>query len=63
MKMTVGELRDKLDDYGDHLEVAVVVTNEDSDFGFERILRNIQVEDTISMGEPLVTIGVDLGSD
>lgn len=55
--MTVGELKEKLDDYGDHLEVKVAVW----DARRERdVLADPTVEDINLAGEIVVTLAVEV---
>lgn len=53
--LTVGELKEYLDDYGDHLPVVIVV----EDGPDERWYRAIEVDTTSPAGEPHVVLGVE----
>lgn len=54
--MNVGELRERLDDWGDHIPVVVVVNRGESD----RVFDAYDVEDTVRNGEMAVEITVEL---
>lgn len=50
--MTVGELKELLDDFGDHLPVVLVVNRGEND----RHYAEFEVDTTNRSGEPMVTL-------
>jgi hypothetical protein len=56
-RITVGELRERLDDWGDSVQVCVVVYGQTD---FEKVLFDIEVDDYNFDMEPCVTLSVDL---
>lgn len=56
---TVGELKEKLDDYGDHLIVEIVIETDENSVAHQEF----EVDDYTSHGrEPVVTLILDLTS-
>jgi hypothetical protein len=53
--MNVGELKDELDAYGDHLQVAVVIYGG----AMERVITDISVNDINRGNELIIGIEVD----
>jgi hypothetical protein len=54
--VNVGQLKELLDDYGDHLPVAVVVNKGERDEWFDEF----DFGDETRQGEPTVTLTVEL---
>lgn len=54
--MNVGELRERLDDWGDHIPVRVVVNRGEND----RVFDEFDVDDYTRSGEMAVEITVEL---
>jgi hypothetical protein len=55
MAMTVGELREDLDNYGDHLEVVLVIVDADH----ERIINDFDVIDRLTNNEHQIALQVE----
>jgi hypothetical protein len=55
MAMTVGELREELDNYGDHLEVVLVIVDADH----ERIINDFDVIDRLTNNEHQIALQVE----
>lgn len=53
--MTNAELREALDEYGDHLNVVIVINQGAND----RVVPNFEVTDSSESGETQVTLLVD----
>ena len=55
MPMNVGELREELDNYGDHLPVAIVI----SDGEHERVINDFEVVDRLTTNDHVISLEVE----
>lgn len=58
--INVGELREILDTWGDHVPVAIVVENGDN---YMKIYKNFNVDDRNLGGELFVMLEIETGSE